>query len=126
MGEREVYSVRPLPDERESPANGAATTSKKFSILWKKPQKVFHSVEKIAKSFPYCGKLDEKFSIAWKKRPSLVAFRWLLVVFVVLFPVVNDRFDVLVEANRRSKNLIQHKEEVDQRHIRYDCDTNRN
>jgi hypothetical protein len=40
---------------------------KLISILWKKSRKVFHSVEKIPKSFPYCGKFREKFSILWKK-----------------------------------------------------------
>jgi hypothetical protein len=38
-------------------------------MLWKIPEKVFHSVEKSAKSFPYCGKFAKKFSIPWKTRP---------------------------------------------------------
>ena len=43
---------------------------KKFSTLWKKSKKVFHSVEKSAKSFPHCGKSRLSgtgvFSTLWK------------------------------------------------------------
>ncbi len=38
----------------------------RFSIAWKKSGKVFHTVEKTRKSFPYCGKNAQKFSILWK------------------------------------------------------------
>jgi hypothetical protein len=41
-------------------------SQKKFPYCGKILKKYFHSVEKIAKSFPYCGKLAEKFSIPWK------------------------------------------------------------
>jgi hypothetical protein len=50
------------------PASIFPCRGKLFSIAWKKPEKVFHSVEKTGKSFPYRGKTAGKFSIAWKNR----------------------------------------------------------
>ncbi len=46
----------------------------KFSIAWKNFNKVFHTVEKSLKKFPYCGKILKKFSIAWKT-PATPPFR---------------------------------------------------
>jgi hypothetical protein len=35
-------------------------------MAWKTFRKIFHAMEKIQKSFPYCGKSFEKFSMVWK------------------------------------------------------------